>query len=169
MAQMIPESIAAASGATAGEKRIFRLLRDTLLPDDDYLVWHEPKSARRRPDFLVWSQDWGLLVIEVKSWAIDQIIDANPNEWTICYNTVKKVCENPVEQAWQCLRGYKDQIQQSPILSHTSGPNLGAPRFPLGRCVLFTHITRHQAEAKHLPEALPSNSCLFSDDLDLDT
>ena len=169
MAEMIPESIAATAGATAGEKRVFRLLRDALLPDDDYLVWYEPKTARRRPDFLLWSQDWGLLVIEVKSWTIDQIRAANANEWAVRYDGIEKTCENPAEQAWQCLRLYKDQIQRSPVLSHGTGPNQGSPRFPLGRCVFFTHISRQQADAKGLLEALPANACLFSDDLDFDT
>lgn len=169
MAQMIPESIAASANASAGEKRVFRLLRDALLPDDDYFVWYEPKSARRRPDFLVWSQDWGLLILEIKSWKLNQIGEANLDQWTIRYNQVDTVRPNPAEQAWQCLLAYKDRIQQSPVLSETSGPHKGCPRFPLNRCVLFTDITRQQAERNDLLEALPPKSCLFSDDLAIDT
>jgi hypothetical protein len=68
MAEMIPESISAAPEATTGEKRVFKVLRDTLLPDDDYLVWFEPKAIKKRTDFLIWSQELGLLVMEVKDW-----------------------------------------------------------------------------------------------------
>jgi hypothetical protein len=62
MAEMIPETLSSSDSATNGEKRVFRLLRDALLPDEDFLVWFEPKAIKRRPDFLVWSHELGLLV-----------------------------------------------------------------------------------------------------------
>ena len=66
MAEMIPESLSSCENATSGEKRVFAFLRDILLPDDDFVVWYEPRLLSRYPDFLICSQRHGLLVLEVK-------------------------------------------------------------------------------------------------------
>jgi hypothetical protein len=51
MAIMIPESIANQDGVTAGEIRIFNLLRESL--PDNYYVWSDPLIKNKYPDFVV--------------------------------------------------------------------------------------------------------------------
>jgi hypothetical protein len=165
MAEMVPESIAAATEATPGEKRVFKILRDALLPDEDYIVWFEPKAVKKRPDFLVWAQDWGLLVIEVKDWSVPNIVHANLDKWTIRKGIREETHESPVEQARRCFIKFKELIQKSPDLCHKTGLNKGNLRFPIGYCAAFTQITRKQANESGLIEALGPNFCLFSDDL----
>ena len=59
MAEMIPESISSNSEATNGEKKIFRIFQDALIPDEDYLIWYEPKVIDRYTDFLIFfSKIW---------------------------------------------------------------------------------------------------------------
>lgn len=41
MAEMIPESITRHGKATNGEKKVFKILRDALQPDDDNYVWYD--------------------------------------------------------------------------------------------------------------------------------
>lgn len=165
MAEMIPESITASREATPGEKRVFRCLRDALLPDEDYIVWFEPKSAKRRPDFLVWSQEMGLLVIEVKDWTAYNIVEANLERWTVRHNHVDTVHQSPVEQARECFIQFRELLQRSPELRRQDGPYKGNLRFPIGYCAVFTQITRKQAKETLLAQALGSSECLFSDDL----
>ncbi|NYF91308.1 3'-5' exonuclease [Tunturiibacter empetritectus] len=165
MAEMIPESIAAMKEATSGEKRVFKVLRDALLPDEEFIVWFEPKAVKKRPDFLVWSQDLGLLVIEVKDWGLKQIVDLNPERWTIRWDNVLKTQDSPVEQARKCFIKFKELIQKSPELRHKDGPNQGNIRFPIGYCAAFTQITRKQAGDSGIIRALGPVFCLFSDDL----
>ncbi len=171
MAEMIPESIAAMKEATSGEKRVFKVLRDALIPDEDYIVWFEPKAVKKRPDFLIWAQDWGLLVIEVKDWSLDHIVSTNHTKWTILRNNIEEVRDSPVEQARKCFIKFKELIQSSPTLRHSDGPNQGNIRFPIGYCAAFTQITRKQAEHSGLAKVLAPTTCLFSDDLpgDFDT
>lgn len=165
MAEMIPESITGLKEATSGEKRVFRCLRDALLPDENYIVWYEPKTVKKRPDFLVWSHEWGLLVIEVKGWNINTIVQANPDRWIIDRDNIEVTHESPAEQARRCFIGYKELIQQSPMLRHLSGHDKGRMKFPIGYCVIFTQITTKQARENHLDVTLGATKCLFSDDL----
>ena len=165
MAEMVPESIAAMKEATPGEKRVFKVLRDALLPDEDYIVWFEPKAVKKRPDFLIWAQDWGLIVIEVKDWTAQQIVDPTLERWTIRRNNIYEAHESPVEQARKCFIKFKELIQKSPNLRHKDGPNRGNIRFPIGYCAAFTQITRKQAHDSGIIHALGPAYCLFSDDL----
>jgi len=48
MAEMIPDRLP--GGASAGERKVFRLLQQ--LPDD-VIVYYEPVVAERYPDFIV--------------------------------------------------------------------------------------------------------------------
>lgn len=168
MAEMIPESISAAPEATTGEKRVFKVLRDALLPDEDYLVWFEPKAIKKRPDFLIWSQELGLLVVEVKDWVPSQIIQMSPISWTIERSGVREVHESPTEQARKCFIGFKELLQSRPEFRHANGPHSGNLRFPIGYCAVFTNITRKQATEFGIVGVLDGTQCIFSDDLTFD-
>ena len=83
----------APSGASAGERRVFALLQQ--LPDD-VIVYYEPVVADRYPDFIVIIPSVGLLVIEVKGWYPNHILEAINNEVTIIPQGRPGICKNPV-------------------------------------------------------------------------
>jgi hypothetical protein len=99
MAEMIPESISAHPKVTPGEKRLFKILQEALQPDEDFLVWYEPRAIDRYPDFIVWGQYLGLLVIEVKDWVASQINEMNSKTFKITVNDKVEQRLNPLEQA----------------------------------------------------------------------
>jgi Nuclease-related domain len=55
---------------TGGEKRMAQSLEDNL--EDDYTVWYDvPVGDKQvRPDFIVLHPQRGILVLEVKDWAL---------------------------------------------------------------------------------------------------
>src|SRR5262245_2548317 len=69
MAIMVPDSCP--SSATAGEKRVFGLLRDAL--PGHFFAWSEPVVVGRFPDFSLLAHDFGLLMLEVKGWYAGQV------------------------------------------------------------------------------------------------
>ena len=75
MAIMVPESCP--STATAGERRLYTIL--SRLPIS-FRCWYEPIVQRRYPDFMLLGPDFGLIVIEVKGWHLDQLRSANDHE-----------------------------------------------------------------------------------------
>ena len=169
MAEMIPESISAAQDATFGEKKVFHLLREALQPDEEYIAWYEPTAIKGRPDFLVWSQTIGLLVVEVKDWVTSQIVSMNSEKWTIVRNGRQEVDESPPAQAQRYFKGYRGLLQQKPEFLHVDGPHAGKLKFPIGYCAILTNITRKQAEKIGILLVPGTASCLFSDDLQFDT
>ena len=78
MAQMIPDSIGQVKDSTAGERRVYDLLKKTLLPDEDWMVWYDPAATlhNRHGDFLVFSKYHGIILVEVKDWKVQHLINS---------------------------------------------------------------------------------------------
>lgn len=79
MARMHPEEIEELENPTEGERKVFRFLREVARPNADFIGWYEPAIGEqgREPDFVLFGNHHGLLVLEVKDWLIDQIEEAD--------------------------------------------------------------------------------------------
>jgi hypothetical protein len=171
MAEMIPESISANSEATNGEKKVFRLFQDALIPDEDYLVWYEPKVIDRYTDFIVFSQKFGLLVVEVKDWVVGNIDEFNPQTFKGTFHGSSKEVLNPLIQSRDVANKIKGLLSKIPSLVHQDGDHKNKIKFPVGHCVILTNISKRQAEEKDLlvnTQILGDKQTIFSDDLAFD-
>ena len=101
MAKMYPDDSEDYEHATEGEKRVFRFLNDACKPDKDFICWYEPSvgSAKKEPDFLLFGKNTGILVIEVKDWASQQIVSYDPHQFTIHRSGKIETRTNPLRQA----------------------------------------------------------------------
>jgi len=70
MGRMYPEDIEGFENATEGEKRVFRFLREAARPHKDFTCWYQPAigSSGKEPDFILFGEKFGLVVMEVKDW-----------------------------------------------------------------------------------------------------
>src|SRR5262245_52070933 len=101
MAEMIPDRLP--HGASVGEMKVFALLQQ--LPDD-VIVYYEPIVAERYPDFVVILPTLGLLIVEVKGWYPNQILEANNRDVAINSRGRREISKHPIRQA----REYKFQL-----------------------------------------------------------
>jgi hypothetical protein len=104
MAHMHPKEIEALEHATSGERAVFRFLQEMAQPDTDFIGWYEPTIGEqgREPDFVLFGNHQGLLVLEVKDWLIDQIEEADSYHFTVWMGGREENKTNPDRQA----RGY---------------------------------------------------------------
>ena len=166
MAETIPLEVP--SDATRGEKQIFALLKAALVPHEEFIVWFEPKppGVRQRPDFLVWSQRMGLLILEVKDWAIGQIVEMNATHCTILKGEQRREDHpSPTEQAYKYSLEYRDYLYRQPELRDQRPGYGGKLIFPVGYCAAFPNIRRE--EAGRIVSVLGDSLCVFADDLEV--
>ena len=71
MATMIPKDID--EFKTEGEKRFYRFLEAVAKPDSKYTIWYLPDIEGREPDFILFCDEVGLIIFEVKDWDLNQI------------------------------------------------------------------------------------------------
>lgn len=129
---------------TAAERRVLLQLRRCL--EDDYLVWHDLPIGPRgyRPDFVVLSPRWGVLLLEVRDWTPDQVKVMDRHHLQLRLNpSSSRSFLGEVEQGWSTephpLRQVGEEtlamvalMQADPSLVRGGGAFRGQLMFPYG-------------------------------------
>jgi hypothetical protein len=165
MALMIPDSIP--SKATAGERVLFRTLRDVL--PDDYIVYYELEVLGKRLDYLVIAPNRGILVLEVKDYTEKTLYELSPQTWRL-HTSEGKIAsvDNPILQA----RGYAfaivNKLKKDPDLVQQEGKYAGNLKFPYAYATVFTRMKEYQLVKSGIVDVIDSNLILGREDIDQD-
>ncbi|AGK53641.1 NERD domain-containing protein [Bacillus sp. 1NLA3E] len=163
MAITIPETIR--SSATAGERLLFRTLK-TFLPDD-YIVYYEPEIKGRRPDFVIIGPDLGIMVLEVKDYTKNTLLQVNHEEWHIVATTGEQaVVKSPLKQARDNMFHVVDVLKKDKSLVQLEGKYKFQLKFPYGYGVVFTRMSSQDFIKNDLYSVIEPNLCLTRDEID---
>jgi hypothetical protein len=177
---IIPHSISTLEYATFGEKKLHKIFSQLYDESDDEYVWYEPPalspngdrdtSKKRFTDFIIFSQSFGILNLEVKDWKRDKIRKIDKMTWEIeTQNGKLQVNESPFEQSRRCAYAIKNKLIIEAELTHYSGPHHGKLLFPFSFGVVFPHIERSTLyKSTGIEILIPPKQVLCKDDLDFD-
>ena len=129
MAMMIPGDIG--EFEIEGEKAFYKFLEGVAKPDAHYLCWYTPDINGNEPDFLLYCEDVGLVVFEVKDWILSQIEEADPHHFLVQIKGRTESRKNPFQQAHDYLISIKDKIQKDGHLVSKEPIYFGKPKIPL--------------------------------------
>ncbi len=150
----------------AGERRVLHQLKRCL--EDDYLVWHNvpigPKA--RQPDFVILSPRWGVLLLEVKSWKLGSVREANPDSVGLDRGGERITVANPLRQARDYAHELVDLMQRDAALVHATGAFAGKLLFPYGHGVVFSGIRVQEVIGTDFPKLFAPHRSLMRDDLE---
>jgi superfamily I DNA and RNA helicase len=159
MAKVIPESISSLETATAGEKRLFKILQNNL--PSDYIVWYDIRVNKRYPDFVILGPDLGIVVLEVKDWSLNSIESANSNTYTLSTLGTKA---NPLRQAREYILNIVNELKKDKCLLQT-GAYRNNLSFTFGYGVVFTNISRKSFSSSPFVNTIDGKAVIYSDDL----
>src|SRR4030042_7074554 len=142
MAEMIPSDVEELG--TEGERVFYRFLEAVAKPDTQHVCWYLPDIKRNEPDFILFSEHVGLIILEVKDFILSQIDEANPNHFLIRINGKTVSRKNPFKQAHDYLILVKEKIQQDGLLVSRDPVFHGNPKIPLSCGVVFPKINKHE-------------------------
>lgn len=163
MAQTVPETIR--GSATAGERLLFRTLK-AFLPDD-YIVYYEPDIHGRKPDFVILGPDLGMIILEVKDYTKNTLVQLNPNEWTIQPSSGKQTqVKSPLLQARENAFHVVNILKQDGNLLHTEGKYKHGLKFPYGYGTVFTRLSQKDFIENGLYSVIPPELCLTRNEID---
>lgn len=163
MAMMIPPDIE--DFKTEGEKRFYNFLESVAKPDTEYIAWYSPDIKGREPDFILFHKEIGLIVFEVKDWALKQIIEAYPDRFVIKKGNKKETNKNPLEQAKSYLYKLKDKIQDDGKLIEKNLGYKGKSKIPINYGVVFTNINKYDYCQEDFDKLGNVDKLFFWDDL----
>ncbi len=167
MAHLIPINNTAFT--TSGERRFYAFLRDAVKPDSHCLAWYSPSVDGLEPDFILYTPEEGLIVFEVKDWALSQISAADPRSFTLTLaDGREEERKNPLQQGRTYVFALLNRIKNSckRLLSTEPGYQ-GKPKLPVQCGFVFTNITSDEFAATKLKNVIPADKILFADDLAL--
>lgn len=159
MAKIIPESISSLETATAGEKRVFKILQNNL--PEDYIVWYDIRINERYPDFIVLGPDLGIVVLEVKDWSLNSIESGNSNTYTLSTLGTKA---NPLRQAREYILNIVNELKKDKALLQT-GAYKNNLSFTFGYGVVFTKISRKSFLDSPFANTIDDKAVIYQDDL----
>jgi len=149
----------------AGERRFARRLEQFL--ENDYLCYYDlPVGKRQRySDFIILNPRRGLLLLEVKDWKLDTIVDLDPKRVTINTPSGQTTTQNPIEQVRQCTYALIDELKKDSQLIHHSGKYKGNLIFPYGFGVVLSNITRKMFDDSGFSDIFPSHLVICKDEM----
>jgi superfamily I DNA and RNA helicase len=163
MALMIPDNVELF--ATDGERQFYRFLEGVAKPDSTHIAWYTPDIQGNEPDFLLFSTHAGMIVFEVKDWSLEQILEANPRQFSLSVGSKTERRKNPYQQARDYLYNLMDRIKEDGQLISRDAVHLGKPKIPLSCGVVFTNINKHDYVQKGFDNVIGTDKVFFWDDL----
>ena len=128
MAIMIPENVE--EFKTDGERQFYKFLEAVARPDEQHVTWYTPDIWGKVPDFIFFSRNVGLIVFEVKDWALDQIREANPQYFRLQVGHEVESRKNPFQQAKDYLYDLVDKIKADGQLIARDAVHHGKVKIP---------------------------------------
>ncbi len=163
MAVMIPDNVQ--DFCTDGERQFYGFLKAVAKPDSKYLVWYLPDVNGREPDFILFCKETGLVIFEVKDWALDQIRGANPQNFTLTVNGCHEERESPLKQAKNYCRILMDKIREDRRLVSKEPYHAGNPKIPIHEGVVFPNINKYEYISQAFDQVIGADRVFFWDDL----
>ena len=160
---MIPSDIQ--EFKTEGEGRFYKFLAKVAKPDSDYIAWYTPNINDNEPDFLLYAHNFGLIIFEVKDWALDQIQEVNPKQFKLMLGAKIEWRQNPYEQAKDYFGPIVEKIVQNGQLTSTHPDHYGKSKVPVSYGVAFPNISKYEYVERGFDDVLSTEKVFFWDDL----
>lgn len=153
---------------SSAERRLLLQLQRSL--DDDYLIWFATPIGPEqcRPDFVILSPRWGLLLLEVRDWTRPQIRRARRDQVVLASASGQEHSElNPLHRLRRAMMGLVELMQQDPSLIRGSGAFRGKLLFPYGWGLVLPNQPRPDPDDPMCRgEAFPDRFVLWQNDLE---
>jgi len=167
MATMIPSDIDDFN--TEGERRFYEFVQSVAKPDQKYTCWYLPDIEGREPDFVLFCDEIGLIIFEVKDWALDQIEEATPRTFTLRVGRDRRRLKNPLRQAHVYFESLRDRIRDDGRLISENPKHRGNPKVPIDYGVVFPNINKYEYCQKKFDKVIDTKRAFFWDDLHSDS
>ena len=164
MATMFPSDVDVFT--TVGEGKVYQFLHKVARPDSAFFAWYSPDIEDKEPDFILFSPECGLIVFEVKDWALDQIIEADPKAVTLQLGAARERRKNPLAQAKEYVNSLLSLLDRGE--AHSSSGKLNLP-CPVTSGAIMPHICRKDFLDAGFGDVMDASRMLFWDDLQPDS
>ena len=154
---------------TNGEDKVISFFMEHL--DDSWELFYEPLISHKKPDLVLFSDQFGIIVIEIKDFIKSNIKILTPTKWTIFYEGRLKQIHSPFLQAQNYVYEIVNRLEEEEGLlsSEHEHKYKGRLNFPIVPACFFTNLTSLDIEDLGINKVIPIEFILTFDLLDLHT
>ena len=163
MAVMVPEN--SNSFLTPGEERFYHFLSSAARPDSEFIVWYLPDIDGHELDFLVFNKELGLIVLEVKDWTLDQIINGNKKDFELNIGGAVEKRKNPLFQGREYALKLIEKIKEERSFISTDPQYRGKAIIPVSFGAVLININKYEFLSKHFDQVIDPQKTFFNEDL----
>jgi superfamily I DNA and RNA helicase len=129
--------------ATSGEKSFFTRIEHVFAEDNNFIGYCEPDVGDLRPDFLLLSPSFGVVVVEIKDYSPDNLLNITKSgNWEKLEGDKAVSIENPFDQIYQYWRVIKDRVNYCHFSAEV--------QIPIIQIVGFNQISRDSEIAEEI-------------------
>ncbi len=133
---------------------------------DQFYIWHDvilPKG-NQRIDFVILHPNYGLWVIELEVWEIEQVLSGNLKECQLFIDGKESAVRNPLRRAYEKSILLKMLLEGEPaLLSENSGSNKEKLLFAVHHLAVLININDSDINLRQLEETFPEQHIITSD------
>lgn len=163
MAVMVPEN--PNSFQTPGEERFYHFLFSVARPDSDFIVWYLPDIDGHELDFLVFNKNLGLIVLEVKDWALDQIISGDKKDFELNIGGAVEKRKNPLFQGREYALKLIEKIKEESSFISSDPQYKGKAIIPVSFGAVLININKYEFVSNGFDKIIDPHKTFFNDDL----
>ena len=129
----------------------------------DWIVFHEPRVLFPLPDFVLWSPQIGLLLLEVKDYSANHVVQTDPEHWIVLEQSGEESTRpNPAKQVFEAQNELWRRLQRLPELCTGEPGRKGKLRFAINHGVVLPNMSQAEArQAKCLDSLVPKRCAVF--------
>lgn len=165
MARMIPASLPNFPKPTAGERKVFSILKK-ILPDDCVARYEMLLGeSDHRPDFVIIDPSRGVVIIEVKDWGVANITKAAQEQFYVKGYQGSSLPRLQINPNLKCQIYQKDAQEHLIALSSLRDDKLHL-KVPVNYLIAFPNITQEEFIQNKLDTVMPIENVLLMGDLE---
>lgn len=162
MANILPRKI---ETRTKGERVLIKQLSEAL--SENWSIFYEPLVNGVRPDIVLFSSKFGILILEVKDYVLSTVRSVAPDFWTLNIEENIKSEKSPLAQVSNYAYHIINELSKNQELVIHSGIHQGKLRLPVLYGCVFTNLSKIQIDLLGISKVIPSELTISADDLKL--
>jgi hypothetical protein len=149
---------------TEGERKVIISIQKSL--SDNWYVYYEPTINGVNPDFVMFSDSYGILLLEVKDYYFNTLKYISPDIWRICTESGEKSVTSPLKQVSEYAYKLLELLSNDSLLVHQKGKFIGRLILPVLYACVFPNLTRSEVEILRINTIIPEHLLFLKDDLE---
>ncbi|MED0687264.1 nuclease-related domain-containing protein [Anoxybacillus ayderensis] len=161
MAKIIPENPRL---RTYGEKKLVKLFEQIL--DDLWTVYYEPIIEGKQPDFILFHEYQGIIIIEVKDYSKQSIKEINPDFWKIDVDGRIISVKSPIKQAIDYRNTLITVLSRENELLEKSGIYQRKLKIPIAIACIFPNLSVDEVKELGIERIIPKEQIFCRHDIE---